>query len=120
MSVIGISYSSPNWVMASSARNIFGLPYLSAKLAYGTTGVQFATLNAGGSTPYQSGYFYPETPQPTLQTVNYYFCRPNVDLLPGHSAFTTTNTTPLLIAGVGDPYFAVAAYAKQSITNGYT
>src|SRR5665213_1568920 len=68
---IGITFSSPNYTMASDAPNYFGLPFLSAEIANssGTT-----TLNAGGSTT-QGGYFYPETTQPKFQTVEYDFWR---------------------------------------------
>ena len=116
---IGITFQEPNWVMTGGARNLFGLPYLSAKLAWGSNLTDTVTLNANGSTLAYAGYFYPETAQPELQTVDYYFGRPYVDWLPGHNAFSTTNTTSLLIAGFGQS-FDLVGYAKLAITNGYT
>ena len=77
------------------------------------------TLYAGGSIAEHSGYFFPETAQPAFQTVGYYFGRPGIDFLPGHSTFTPTNVTPLLTVGVGQS-LQLAGYAKLAITNGYS
>jgi len=115
---MGISYQSPNFVMATGARNIFGLTYQSVKQAWGNNAGYTSTLNAGGSTTAQDGFFYPGAAQPILQTAGYYFGRPWVDWLPGHTAFSPTNTTPLLITSVGQP-LQIAGYAKLAVTNGY-
>lgn len=122
---IGITYQTPDYVMATGYRNLFGLPYLSAKLAWGSTITDTATLNAGGSVPADLGYFYPETEAPAFQSDGYYFAPVREHELsdvplPGHTAFNPTNTSPLLIASVGDPNFQVAGYAKLAVTNGYT
>jgi hypothetical protein len=106
------------WLMSGSAKNLFGLPYVSAKLADINGGV--STLNAGSSVLHQSGVFYPETAQPQLQTVGYYFGKLNAHPVPGHETFNVTNTTPLLVANVGQYNFTLAGYAKQAILNGYT
>src|SRR5207244_5286606 len=80
---------------------------------------------------------YPEAAQPQLETVGYYFTRvpPNyqdhlynpagywsvpLTPVPGETAFSPTNTTPLLIASVGDPNFRIVGFAKQSLLNGYS
>ena len=110
--------SGTNWVMASGARNVFGLPYLSAKLAWGSNATENATLNPGGSVAGHSGLFYPETAQPVLQTVGYYFTTGDPPV-PGLPEFSVTNTTPLLITSLGQP-ISLAGYAKQTILNGYT
>lgn len=123
--VIGITYQAPDFIMAGGAQNIFGLSYLSAKLAWGNALGNTATLVPGGSVNgANGGYFYPETTQPGFQTVNYLFA-PVRDYglsdvpLPGNEGFLNTNTTPLLITSVGDGFFQLAGYAKLAITNGY-
>jgi len=123
---IGITLLDPgdDFVMATGYRNLFGLPYLSAKLAWSSGANDNATLNAGGTAPGYLGYFYPETEQPAFQTEGYYFAPFReyalADVpLPGHTTFSPTNTTPLLITSVGDPNFQLAGYAKLAVTNGY-
>ena len=121
--------------MFGNARNLYGLPFLSAKIAWGNTSDSNTTLYAGNITT-NSGYFYPETAQPQLQTVEYDFWNPSVNTLPGGAGFSTTNQSGLLIAPVG-PFicqyngalfcyssgwysqFQVAGYAKMAVTNGY-
>jgi pimeloyl-ACP methyl ester carboxylesterase len=118
---IGIGLQNSNFVMTAGARNIFGLPYVSAKLAYPSGGsVAFATLEAGGgSLTAHTGYFYPATAQPEFQTVGYYFGQPTLDWLPGHNGFSPTNTTPLMITSVGGRGLWIAGYAKLAVINGY-
>lgn len=111
-------------VMATGYRNLFGLSYLSAKLAWGATEGETATLTAGGSISFALGYIYPETEQPSFQNHGYYFAPVReFDLadvpLPGHTVFAPTNLTPLLVASVGDQNFTLAGYAKLAVTNGY-
>jgi hypothetical protein len=120
LSEIGITYSSPNFTMASDARNIYGLPFLSVEIAYydeTSYGVATTTLSAGGSTT-QSDHFYPETVQPQFQTVEYDFWQPDTDQLPGYALFSTTNTSRLCIASVASS-IRIAGYAKLAVTNGY-
>jgi hypothetical protein len=120
MSEIGITLSGSTNFMSGSAINYFGLPFVSAKIAYagGNT-----TLTAGNHTT-QTGYFYPEVAQPKFQTVEY-------DFWPGsYYAFTTTPTnsfpglpllpiayTNVMITSVGNAAFQVAGYAKLAVTN---
>jgi hypothetical protein len=94
----------------NNVRNWYGLPFLSANIS-GTT-----TLYAGNTTT-ASGYFYPETAQPQLQTVEYDFW--NRSPVPGNSLFSTTNTSDLLIAPVGSS-ITVNGYAKLAVLNGYS
>lgn len=123
LGLIGISTNGGNWTLGSNERNLYGLRYLSAKYACSTNGgfdLFVTTLGAGGSMPTNDvGYFYPEAEQPILQNVGYYFCRPYIDLFPGHDTFSPTNTTSMMFAGVGQPT-EVAGYAKLAIANGYT
>lgn len=117
---VGLSYQEPDFLMSIGARNLFGLPYQSVKLAWGDSGADTATLSAGGSTTAYDGLLYPETAPPVFQTVDYYFGRPWIDWLPGHDGFSPTNPSPLLVTSVGDAWFQVAGYAKLALTNGYT
>jgi hypothetical protein len=123
---IGITLPDPgdNFVMGTGYRNLFGLPYLSAQLAWGSTTAATAALVAGGSIPFQLGFFYPETEQPTFQNNGYYFASVRHGVadapLPGHADFAPTNTTSLLITSVGESDFRVAGCAKLAVTNGYT
>jgi hypothetical protein len=113
---------SEQFLLPGGVRNVYGLPLLS---------VQFPptpTLVAGGPAEWLmvSTLAYPEAAVPDLSTADYYFvsqtpyfrfgsARPP---LPGSPDFTVTNTSPLLIASVGQLY-AVAGWAKQAILNGY-
>jgi hypothetical protein len=94
----------------SNVRNWYGLPFLSANLS-GTT-----TLNAGNTTTAE-GYFYPETAQPLFQTAAYDFW--SRSQVPGSSGFSTTNTSDVLIASVGNS-ITVNGYAKLAVLNGYS
>ena len=115
------------YTMASNARNIYGLPFLSAELAWGNTISAMTTLSAGNSTIQDDVryYLYPETAQPQFQPVEYdfwsipHFTYPPSNLLPGMPDFSPTNQGQLMIATVGDPYFQVAGYAKLAVLNGY-
>jgi hypothetical protein len=128
LSGLGVSYSGGAYSMKSTAKNLHGLPYVSAQLAYNNgSGLQVATLNAGGNvSASMGGYIYPETAQPQLETVDYYFTQlplsfpfnPALSPVPGQPEFDMTNTTPLLIAAFGDPYFKIGGWAKQQINNG--
>ena len=111
--------------LETSARNIFGLPYAAMKLARpGDSAFVITNVQAGGSIDAQSdqgaGCIYPEVANPVLQNSGYYFCNPNIGPFPGYTNFSTTNQSPMLICGVGDPTFQVAGHAKYSILNGYT
>ena len=96
---IGVSaFTDANWenmfyAMAANARNIYGLPFVSAKIAWGNTGGDTCTLSAGSQVENVDGYFYPETAQPQLQMVEYDFWNANVDALPGATNFSTGQTS---------------------------
>ena len=117
--------------MAGNARNIYGLPFLSVKMAWGNTSGTTTTLSAGNSTIQNDVRYnlYPETAQPLFQTVEYDFWNPKQpgynsmywlrNSLPGGANFSTTNTSDVLIASVADPNFQVAGYAKLALLNSY-
>jgi len=113
--------------LAGNARNVYGLPFSSVKIAWGNTGGATSTLSAGSQVENVDGNFYPQTTQPQLHTVEYDFWQQYVDTLPGQSGFSTTNQSRLLITGVGQgfapnvglAYFTVAGYAKMAVQNGY-
>jgi hypothetical protein len=106
--------------MYSNARNVYGLSFLSANIAYNAgSSIGTNTLYAGGNTA-QGGYFYPETAQPQFQTVEYDFWNPYMDALPGMTNFSTVSTSRLMITSVGNPDFQVVGYAKLAVTNGYS
>jgi hypothetical protein len=120
---IGVESTSSNMLtLLSDSVNYFGLPILSAKIAYqGISGgpPTFETLDRAGWVPPPPGdvYAYGKTAEPQLHTIDYYFCQPGLHLLPGHTNFVVTNTSPPLIAVVGQPS-QFAGFAKQSILNG--
>ncbi len=122
--------------MASNFRNWFGLPYVSANLAYeNEAGTALATniLLAGGSLnswDYAGANIYPQTAQPLFQTVEYDFWNPNPVYnpasqtwtsvpLPGDPAFSPANQSQQTYVGVGSQ-IQVAGYAKLAIQNGYS
>ncbi len=101
--------------------NCYGLPLISEKFAYVTnSGIILTTCYPGGAAPSSGiGVVYSETAQPSFALSNYYFARLNQDPMPEMSDFATTNTTPLLIQGVGTSQ-QFAGYAKLSLQNGYS
>ena len=120
----GIQWIGPTNKMLTNIRNTFGLDFLSTKVSYGTGGVVQTTVLYPGDSTTQGGYsayFYSETAQPQFQTAEYDFWNPNLDSLPGMTDyFSTANASSLMIAGMGDPNFQVAGYAKLAIQNGYS
>ena len=109
--------------------NGFGLSYVSALSPYYTNGVFLTETFYPNITPTNvPGGFYFDTVQPGLQTVGYYFVQAGTNLVPEQDNFSTTNTTPLLIVGVGQQTsylqsggclsFQIAGYAKLAVTNG--
>jgi hypothetical protein len=125
-SEVGLSLNGDDIDMAVNARNYYGLPLLSVKVAWvGLNPLQVLTVSAGGYITLPGVeesldwlYFYPEAALPQLENAGWYFARPNVDWLPGHDSFSVTNPSPLLITSVGEP-INVAGYAKLAIANGY-
>lgn len=121
-------------VLGTGLANIYGLDLQSA---YSDTNF----VSPGSIFP-DNGDFYPfeNFAEPNLQIVDYYFNSQTpffnfVDTnaaggnpssytgsppaIPGSPAFSTTNTSPLLITGVGQP-ITVSGWAKMAISNGAT
>jgi hypothetical protein len=135
---ITVTGSPATYQLAANAQNIFGLQFQSTELAYGTgSGLGTTTLSAGGSaTPATSSVnIYSGAAQPQFQTMEYDFWQGSIylntlssgnfiysgysgSLLPGMANFSPTNTSDLLIAGVGQPT-RVNGYAKFAMLNGY-
>jgi hypothetical protein len=138
---ISISGSPATYQLAANAQNIFGLQYQSTELAYGTgSGLGTTTLSAGGNaTPSATSTvnIYSGAAQPQFQTKEYDFWQGALELndvtsaggnfiystyygspLPGLANFSPTNTSDLLMAGVGQSTL-VNGYAKLSLANGY-
>ena len=108
---------SQNGNVSANAQNWYGLAYQSVEDAYITNSqLQLLTCYPGDSVP--NGYLYQNVAQPVFQLADYYFARPNIDPMPQISSFSTTNTSDLIIAAVGDPYFTIAGYAKLALLNG--
>jgi len=99
-------------------KNLYGLPILSVK--YFDYQNNWDTAGQGTEF-YMAGNwdFFQDVSPPVLNTANYYFARPQIDPVPGQSTFTTTNTTPLFIAPFAQEFY-LTAWAKQSISNGYS
>jgi hypothetical protein len=119
--------SSQGPYLPAGVRNLYGLA-IGSVLMHADGYVSPVTLSAGGAAAWPPGAgsadYYPSAAAPSLQTVDYYFVtqtpyfnygapRPP---LPGSPDFTTTNTSPLLIAGFGQP-ITVSGWAKM--TNGF-
>lgn len=105
---------------ADGVRNCYGLALDSLRAGAVELVFPGAYLNQ-----YDDHYF-PNFAAPALETVDYYFnsqtpafqYQAALPPLPGTPDFSVKNTTPLLIAPLGQPY-TVAGWAKQAITNGY-
>lgn len=135
----GDSYTNALF-MSTGFSNWFGLPYISAEVAYGNTPATSATLLPGGEPVYGLEWGAPlvclETGQPELTTVKYCFYKPQYDWLPGSPYFSPTDDSPMLMVWAGGatgwyatndvPYLIVptgtwtqlAGYAKQQLLNG--
>jgi hypothetical protein len=101
--------------LPSGVKNLYGLSVEAVKSS------ESAEVDAGASAtvPYTAfgPSWYVETAVPSLQTVGYYFAsQPPV---PGTAGFSATNTSQLLITGIGQN-LTVMGWAKQAILNGYT
>ena len=138
-----LTQNFPTYSMAANARNIYGLQFLSAELAYWSgSSLTTTTLSNGNQVTLPSGVsspeIYLETAQPQLQTVEYDFWNPayssymtpsNLDLVPGMPGFSPGSKSRLMICPVGAGSrnalynggpFQIAGYAKLAILNGYT
>jgi len=106
----------------SGFANCYGLTNLSAECAYvDTNGNHFtATIYPNDYFPTNAtGLLYFEYEQPQFVNNGYYFARPSLDELPESSSFSTTNTTPLIVQGVGTSQ-QIAGFAQLGILNGYS
>jgi hypothetical protein len=142
---ITFNWNAGSVTLNNNYRNWFGLPYVSAQMAYthlddqgNSLGLATSVVPVGGTFTFsgddvydlfgRGGYaIYPETAQPQLQTVAYYFCNPNPFFnaasqawtpapLPGYPTFSPTNQSQLLITGVGSQ-IQIAGYAKLAVAN---
>ena len=109
----GVNHSIPNLT------NEYGLSLISIKWPGFNKPPTFPTLSPGSAATNSSGSWFFQYDQPTLNSNSYYFGRHHIDPLPGESSFTVTNTTPVIITSVGQP-FNITAWAKQSLANGYS
>jgi hypothetical protein len=114
-----------NLFLPNAVSNIFGLRINSVHFKNNNN--QYVTLNRGGSIPAPDGAdFFVETEVPILQPVDYYFASQQRYIwygsplvpVPGSPDFSTTNSLPIRITGIGQP-ITVAGWAKMAITNGY-
>jgi hypothetical protein len=111
------------------ARNLYGLPYHSVNNMASINGQLYSTIYSPVSI-ITNGSAYYETAQPGFTNAGYYFARANygnnIDPMPEDAGFATTNTTPMMIFGVGQLQSSstmpnqIAAYAKLAVTNGYS
>ncbi len=114
-----------NYKMESSVRNLYGLPIVSQVAAWGDSAVERATVYPGGQLGGQAAlaFIYPEAERPVLETEEYLFFTANeYDELPvpGHSEFDPHNAQrPFLVTGIGNDFYYVYSWAKQSLLNGY-
>jgi len=119
----------PTNVMLNSVSNLFGLPFLSTKVALSDGSGQILTLSPGGGTT-KNSWFYSETAQPNLAAVEYDFWNAgywdvygqwqNPDPLPEEGDFSPTNQSDhALVVPVGAS-IQVAGYKKLAVLNGYS
>ncbi len=129
------------WAVSNDFPNLYGLNLVSIQ------GWDLANSNAtpvtyypGDAIPATNSANFIEVARPQLSTIDYYFARSPVtytntpddlapygvqavlalvDPRPGEPGFTTSATTPLMIAPIGQPLF-LTAWAKQAITNGFS
>ena len=126
---VGVWLNGYNFYVPSGLQNVYGLP-LNSVLVGDTFGDSLFPLEAGGSS-LQLGYLdllvtFCSFEPAALNTMGYYFVsqtpyfsynaqsaasRPP---LPGSPDFTTATTSPLMVAGFGQP-ITVSGWAKESI-----
>jgi len=116
--------------LSSGVTNTFGLPIDAVTIAIQNGPSSFSNLTASSTVvtiPYDRLVAFPNVRQPQLEPISYYFAPPHLGPydstfsapIPGEPAFSPTNTSPLLVASVGEPY-TVSGWAKKRITNGDT
>lgn len=115
---ISLSFNTNYFV--PSVNNIYGLSLASIKWPGPNTPPTFPTMSPGSSGANVPGDWFFQYAQPTLNSNSYYFARHYIEPLPGESDFSVTNTTPsVILTSVGQP-FAITAWTKQSLANGYS
>ena len=127
----GLFWDGSQTELASGWENYFGLTYQSVRVTQSQNplGVQH-DISAGGSyaDPMPDDYseYFQKVSAPSLTTVDYYFAESGdptseeaatLTPMPNDPNFSVTNTTSLIIAGVGQPA-AIYGWAKQQISNG--
>jgi hypothetical protein len=126
LSSYGMDFGVPGYVFLPNVKNIFGLPIVGAKIVWSNHPSAVITIGPGDHTP-RSRAAYLKTADPQLETVGYYFIAASPSHpwtfgpypSPGEPTFSVTNTTPPLIAAMGDSSFQIGGWAKQWIVNGY-
>ena len=113
--------------LPANVRNVYGLP-INSYLLNRQDG-QYTNVVAGGAAVRAADgtLYFVEVAEPVLQTVDYYFASPtpyfwltpDYPPQPGTPDFSATNSSPPLIAPVGE-YYQVIGWAKQAILNGYS
>jgi len=103
-----------------NASNLFGLHINGILIVWSNSPSSSVLINPGEELPATEGRLYMRTAQPQLETLDYYFARKYSAPVPGHAEFSVTNTTPLLVAALGDGTFQLGGWAKQRIVNGYS
>ena len=129
----GLSWDSSNEQtdLAAGQINCFGLPYQYVRIADSQDPINTQDdLAPGGaysdSAPNDYSEYFQNVTAPSLTTVSYYFTQakdisfPDAETIypmPNDGVFTANDTTPLLIASVGQPT-AIYGWAKQQSSNG--
>ena len=123
--------SSGTYNLTANSVNLYGLPFLSEKLAFGSTsGRILQDIPDGGSYTSSSGTpptLYADTKQPEFRTVEYDFWNATPvwdqsltrwieDWLPGSHYFSPTNQSQQFITSPGTAV-QIAGYAKLEVTN---
>lgn len=116
-----------NLYFSNNIANYWGLPLVAMLASYDAPsgGFQQSILTPGSSVndgSYNLYNVYSEAAQPIFQTKEYDFWAYSSSSspqspLPGSTAFSPTNRSQILIAGVGDTGLQIAAYAKLAVAN---
>jgi hypothetical protein len=131
----GLFLNGTNIFLSSGAKNVYGL---SIDSAYRSWTDELLMAGGSGIEFLEAKDFYLGVAEPHLQTEGYYFASETPYLtspnavwngngqlagsappIPGSTSFLPTNTSPLLITGVGQP-LTISGWAKQAILNGYS
>jgi hypothetical protein len=132
---IGFDDDYQNAYLIDGARNYYGLPFVSEKIAQPTSVLQaFNDVAAGGAfSVMQNAWYmfpYPETAQPQFQTVEYDFWdaapvwnsaaqEDQYTPLPGMADFSPASVSRQFYMAVGGQ-IQIAGYAKLAVANAYS